>query len=327
MGYKAMRVGQGACLTLWVFSLFCAQSEAAIDIGKNWAVSLVQMETPADVTISTFFVFLAYICQVALLGGAFEMTNLNGFNSPALDEKQRARRKKQVTTEIRTGFLALFVTVLLTVVWMRYGEPRGPFYGYFSDGGYSVGWFLASIVAYVFWFDTWFYWSHRWLHENNWAWHKVHYQHHQFKEPSAFAQFATHPLEAALQGPVGHYMCTLFFPMHPIAHTVMGFLSSAWAVAAHDGRWMDFNSHYFHHSKGRGRLIYFNLGFLTPCWDVLCGTRWHENHPQWAKWKKERGKTVFDTMSGDKGGKANDVYKAYDGKLDGLAPTYAKKAN
>jgi sterol desaturase/sphingolipid hydroxylase (fatty acid hydroxylase superfamily) len=59
--------------------------------------------------------------------------------------------------------------------------------------------------------------------------------------------------------------------------SVLGFLGSCWAIAAHDGRSeYDLNNHYDHHCKGRGRFMYFNLGYVTPFWDQWCGTRWHE---------------------------------------------------
>ena len=61
--------------------------------------------------------------------------------------------------------------------------------------------------------------------------------------PAAFAQDAAHPFEALLQGPAGHFMVTLFFPMHPVAHSLFGLLSSIFAIAAHDGREWDFNSY------------------------------------------------------------------------------------
>jgi sterol desaturase/sphingolipid hydroxylase (fatty acid hydroxylase superfamily) len=75
-------------------------------------------------------------------------------------------------------------------------------------------------------------WMRLALHEIDWVWHSIHYFHHQYKEPSAFAQFAVHPVEAALQGPVGHFLVQLWFPVHPVQLAVMGFLSSAWAFAA-----------------------------------------------------------------------------------------------
>ncbi len=125
---------------------------------------------------------------------------------------------------------------------------------------------------------------------------------HTHTRACSFAQFAVHPIEAALQGPVGHFCVQLWFPVHPIQLALMGFLSSAWAFAAHDGRGGDFNSHYFHHSKGRGRVHYFNLGFLTPFWDVVMGTRWSEDHPLWQQWKEQESKgTGFDTLDGKLG--------------------------
>ncbi len=141
----------------------------------------------------------------------------------------------------------------------------------------------------------------------------------------SFAQFAVHPLEAALQGPVGHFCVQLWFPVHPIQLAIMGFLSSAWAFAAHDGRGGDFNSHYFHHSKGRGRVHYFNLGFLTPFWDVVMGTRWSETHPLWLQWKEqERKGTGFDTLDGTLASAPNSVFLS-EGRLAEERAEHASK--
>jgi len=216
---------------------------------------------------------------------------------------------------MRSGILSLVVTIFLSILWMYVYEPRTAFYGFFETHEWSLLWGVGACLAYVASFDTWFYWSHFVLHEVDFLWNSVHYFHHSYKEPSAFAQFAVHPLEAALQGPVGHFLVQLWFPVHPIQLALMGFLSSAWAFAAHDGRSMDFNSHYFHHSKGRGRKHYFNLGFLTPFWDVVMGTRWHENHPLWLSWKKgeESGK-MADTRDGSLSGTANSPWLS-EGKI------------
>lgn len=301
--------GYYGCLFMMVLCHCCALSDAAIAFGKNIATSLLQMESATDLTIVSAFVFFGYAFQVLALGGVFELTNPNGFR--LLKGEKSERRLKQVKSEIKMGQSALCLTVAMTLAWMKYGEPRTYFYGFFETHEWNIWWGLGGLAAYVWWFDMWFYFSHKWLHDIDFLWNHVHYQHHRFKEPSAFAQFAVHPVEAALQGPVGHYMGTLFFPFHPVQLALMGFLSSAWAVAAHDGRQWDFNNHYDHHCKGRGRFIYFNLGFLTPFWDVVMGTRWHEDHHMWQKWKTGKGKTVFDTHDGSSSGKPNDIYEAY----------------
>uniref|UniRef100_A0A7S4PKJ9 Fatty acid hydroxylase domain-containing protein n=1 Tax=Paramoeba aestuarina TaxID=180227 RepID=A0A7S4PKJ9_9EUKA len=257
----------------WALFLFCSVSEAAITLAKDAAVCLLCMDEPQDVAVSSAFVFVAYGFQYLSFSSLLEFTNPRGAYSSTSSQKEKDRRAKQIAAEMKIGVQALLITVVLTICWMYFIEPYTYFFGYFKENEYNIWWFLGSIVAYAFWFDTYFFFTHKWLHEYDWLWHKVHYIHHQYKEPSAFAQFATHPIEAALQGPVGHYCPTLFFPFHPVALAVFGFLSSLWAMAAHDGRWMDFNSHYYHHSKGRGRFNYFNLAFLLPLWDIIYGTR------------------------------------------------------
>lgn len=212
-----------------------------------------------------------------------------------------------------SGVLSLAITVVLAVFWMFAVEPHLYFFGYFVPHQWNPVWGLAGLVAYIISFDTWFFWSHYALHNSNFLWNHIHYFHHQYKKPTAFAQFAVHPIEAALQGPVGHFCVQLWFPVHPVQLALMGFISSAWAFAAHDGRWMDFNSHTFHHTKGRGRKHYFNLGFLTPLWDILLNTRWHTAHPLWLSWQRNEADADHqDTRDGLPGGAPNDVFRAFE---------------
>ena len=93
--------------------------------------------------------------------------------------------------------------VFFTLCWMRFIDPLVWTYGYFDTHQYTIWWFAGSILPYMFFFDTWFYWTHRWLHESDYLWDKVHRIHHGFKQPTAFAQDAAHPFEALLQGPAG----------------------------------------------------------------------------------------------------------------------------
>lgn len=121
-----------------------------------------------------------------------------------------------------------------------------------------------------------------------------------------------HPLEAAIQGPIGHFIVQTVCPIHPVQLAALGFFFSAWAFAAHDGRGGDVNSHALHHTKGRGRKHYYNLGFITPFWDVVMGTRWHPRHPLQVEWDaaKARG-AARDTRDGTASGADNDAFGAY----------------
>jgi len=56
-------------------------------------------------------------------------------------------------------------------------------------------------------------------------------------------------------------------------------------------------------------MTYFNLGFLTPTWDVICGTRWYPEHPEWVKWQRlEKEKKVADTRDGTVDGVPNSEF-------------------
>jgi lathosterol oxidase len=213
---------------------------------------------------------------------------------------------------VRSGLLSLAVTVAVAVAYMALLEPHTPYYGFFETHAWNWAWGVAGCVAYVAAFDTHFYWSHWLLHESEYLWNNIHYFHHGYKEPSAFAQFAVHPVEAFLQGPFGHFFVQLFFPVHPVQLAALGFLSSAYAFAAHDGRFQAAtNNHWHHHTKGRGRRHYFNLGFLTSFWDRVMGTRWHPEHPLWLEWEAQRQAGVLaDTRDGTREGVSNDVFGA-----------------
>ena len=131
-----------------------------------------------------------------------------------------------------------------------------------------------------------------------WMWKYVHHIHHQFLTPTPFAQDAVHPIEGIVQGPMGHHLITLFVPMHPVAHALFGFLTSVYAIGAHDGmrafascknaarasndqvvrsrcrartgRMFDWNDHVKHHSHK-----HVNYGLYWGFWDYICGTRYN----------------------------------------------------
>jgi sterol desaturase/sphingolipid hydroxylase (fatty acid hydroxylase superfamily) len=86
------------------------------------------------------------------------------------------------------------------VTWMYFIEPYLWTTNYFVHRDYTLGWFVLNVVVYAFVFDSWFYWTHRALHESLFLWDKIHTTHHAFKTPSAFCQDAVHPLEGLVQG-------------------------------------------------------------------------------------------------------------------------------
>ncbi len=290
--------------------LFAAGCNAqVVKATTSLARRLQPLETVEDITTQSGIMLAAYVLQYLVLGGLFEGTNAEGVLSSKLPPSAVAQRRSQVASEVRTGVVSLLITVVIAVCWMAFVEPHLWTFAYFETHTWTPAFGALGILAYVAAFDTWFFWSHWVLHESTWLWENIHYGHHQYKSPSAFAQFAVHPFEAILQGPIGHFLVLLFCPVHPIQLAIMGALSSAWAFAAHDGRG-DLNSHRDHHTKGRGRKFYFNLGFLTPTWDVIMGTRWYPEHPLWLEWQARKA-GIADTRDGKEGGTPNDAFGVF----------------
>ncbi|UJR31096.1 hypothetical protein I4U23_018604 [Adineta vaga] len=268
----------GSCIIalLSFLSLISALCWPFIKMNKVLTEHLIDMTSFNDFLVVNVFVFASYTLQYILTAGILESTNPRGFKSEKLTEEQRQQRRRQIRKEILLGIGAMFGNTTYAVSWMYFIEPYLWTTNYFVTHRYTLTWFISNVLVYGFIFDSWFYWTHRALHESQYLWDKIHTTHHAFKNPSAFCQDAVHPLEGLVQGPVGHYLTALVMPVHPIAMAFFGLFTSCYAIAAHDGRLGDFNHHSAHHNKGKGRLHNFNYGLYWPLWDLICGTRYHD---------------------------------------------------
>ena len=60
---------------------------------------------------------------------------------------------------------------------------------------YPIWYAPLSVLLYLFAHDTWFYWTHRWMHTPR-AFKLAHAVHHESRPPTAWAAMAFHPIEA-----------------------------------------------------------------------------------------------------------------------------------
>ena len=139
---------------------------------------------------------------------------------------------------------------------------------------------VVSFVVCVFLFDTYFYWTHRFMH-----WRPVfkylHLDHHRSVTPTPFAIFAFSPWEAIIQF-FGLALLIVFLPMCPLV--LMLFLSydTIMNIGGHNGfeiipKWVAkvpflnrFNTvrhHDAHHTN-----VAVNYGSFTNFWDRWMGT-------------------------------------------------------
>ncbi len=149
------------------------------------------------------------------------------------------------------------------------------------------GWLYlgASLVALILAHDTWFYWTHRLMH---WRplfglFHRVHHLSH---NPTPWASFSFHPLEAVVQAAIFPLM-VLVLPMHWVVALLWLLYMTVMNVFGHLGfeilpakflrsrilRWHNTSVHHnMHH-----RYVHCNYGLYLNVWDRLMGT----NHPRY----------------------------------------------
>lgn len=142
-------------------------------------------------------------------------------------------------------------------------------------------WYLpVSVLLFLAAHDSWFYWTHRWMHLPA-PFRIAHAVHHASRPPTAWAAMAFHPVEA-LTGAVAIPLLVFVIPIHPAALAVVLTVMTVMGVTNHMGwevfpafmwrgrlgAWLITASHHQrHHEQYRG-----NYGLYFRFWDRLCGT-------------------------------------------------------
>ena len=141
-------------------------------------------------------------------------------------------------------------------------------------------WLPVSLMIYLFAHDTWFYWTHRWMHQPR-LFRIAHAVHHESRPPTAWAAMSFHPWEAL----TGAFVVPVLVFLVPVHVSVLGlvlFIMTLMGVTNHMGwelfprfivqgrlgQWLITATHHQqHHDKYRG-----NYGLYFRFWDRLCGT-------------------------------------------------------
>ncbi len=122
--------------------------------------------------------------------------------------------KKSIRREIRWSLLTMLVVSILTqltVIMVQQGWSRM----YYRIASHGWIYFVASIVAGILLNDTWFYWTHRFMHLKK-VFPYVHRIHHLSKAPTPWAIYSFSPAEAFLNFLI-FPLLVFVIPMHPYA--------------------------------------------------------------------------------------------------------------
>lgn len=138
-------------------------------------------------------------------------------------------------------------------------------------------WLPVSLGLLLILHDTYFYWTHRWLHRPE-AFRRSHYAHHEARTPTAWTSFAFHPTEALVQALILPTL-VMAVPVHWLVLAIFLLLMSVTGVMNHLGRELypkileqklgiiSAHHHQHHHEDYRK-----NFGLYFTWWDQLMGT-------------------------------------------------------
>jgi Delta7-sterol 5-desaturase len=151
---------------------------------------------------------------------------------------------------------------------------------YTDANQFGLWWLPVSVLVYLLAHDTWFYWTHRWMHRPG-PFRLAHAVHHASRPPTAWAAMSFHPVEA-LTGAVVIPALVFMVPIHVAAlgtvllvMTVMGVTNHmGWEMFPRSlvhswlGGWLITASHHNRHHE----QYTCNYGLYFRFWDHLCAT-------------------------------------------------------
>jgi Delta7-sterol 5-desaturase len=204
-----------------------------------------------------------------------------------IKKKEWGYRKIQMPFPVLSDYvreiLYSFITALIFAVigYILFFTPVRDYTQLYSDvKDYGIAYFIFSIGLILIIHDTYFYWTHRFMHHPS-LFRYFHRVHHQSTNPSPWAAFAFHPYEAVMEAGI-IVLVAFIMPVHPMAIALFLLAMMIYNVYGHlgyelfpkgfsrtrVGKWINTSvNHNQHHQYVRG-----NYGLYFLWWDRWMGT-------------------------------------------------------
>ncbi len=200
--------------------------------------------------------------------------------------QQRYPEQKHIIREIKysAATIGVFTGMIMLVV---YASEKKLTRVYKPVNKYGWPYFVTSILLMILLHDTYFYWTHRLMHWKP-LFKSVHRVHHLSNNPTPFAAYAFHPLEAVIEAGIIP-LAAFTIPYHRSAMGIFSLYSLTLNIMGHLGyelfpegfashklfKWHNTSTHHnMHH-----RLVKYNYGLYFNFWDRVMNT----NHPDYER--------------------------------------------
>lgn len=235
-----------------------------------------------NTVLLSLIVFIRYLC---FAGGLYYLCYV--WKKSKWDSKRIAATlpdKKVMQYEFKYSALSSIIFGWMGA-WMFDAWEKGKTLIYLDLSRYGFTYAVFSLFLMMLIHDTYFYWTHRLLHLP-WFYKKWHRVHHSAPNPSPWAAFCFHPVEAFIET---LYMPIIAFviPCHPMVLMIFLMLMTVLGVVNHLGYELYPNifhqnsilrtiisatNHSVHH-----RFNKFNYALYFTWWDDLMGTRYQSD--------------------------------------------------
>lgn len=199
--------------------------------------------------------------------------------TPLKKIQERFPRNSDYAREIIYSTITILIFSVVPVVLLK--TPIQEYTTYYTDiDQYGKPYFFLAFLIMFLMHDSYFYWAHRLMHHPA-LFRIMHLVHHKSTNPSPWAAYAFHPLEAIVEvGIVPIFLFTI--PIHTIHLPVFFLFMIAYNVYGHlgyelypkgfakhpVGRWINTSvNHNQHHQYFKG-----NYGLYLLFWDRIMGT-------------------------------------------------------
>lgn len=188
-------------------------------------------------------------------------------------------RGAQVRREI---YRSLVVSLIFAVfgIGMLWLWQAGYTKIYLDPSERSYWWMLISPLAFIFAQETYYYWTHRWMHRPG-IYDLVHRWHHESIETTAWTAFSFHPTEAVIQAvflpvfvllvPIQAYIFLSLLGLMTLSATInhagIEVFPRSWAHIPILRSLIGATHHDLHHKQART-----NYGLYLTFWDEWMGT-------------------------------------------------------
>jgi len=236
-----------------------------------------------SVTITFLILYAIVVARYFLVSGALHIGTKNALGSRRkISQGGETRIPGEITDSLIS---AIFFAAAGT--WLIFEFHAGRTLIYTDWQRFGIAYLPFSFLLLLFLHETYFYWTHRWMHRPG-VFRLVHQRHHLSKVPTAFASFAFHPLEAALEAlilpilvllvPTHVAVLALFLAIMTLSGTInhVGYEIFPSGFARHPvfRWWITASHHQVHHEQVR-----FNYGLYFNFWDRWMGTQ-HPSYEQ-----------------------------------------------